>query len=109
MPRIGPPAAPTYIAPTLINSWANLGSGFQAAGYFKDADGIVHLAGMVTGGGNTSVFVLPAGYRPLTKHRFVVLANGALGYVDVQAGGNVFFTTGSPWVSLDGISFLAEA
>lgn len=99
---------PSYTAPTLINLWANLGSGFQEAGYYKDADGLVHLAGMVTGGGLTSMFVLPTGFRPLTKHRFAVLANGALGYVDILADGNVTLVAGAPWVSLDGISFLAE-
>jgi len=103
------PRVEAFIAPTLINSWTNLGAPYNSAGYFKDPFGIVHLRGMITGGAVPSVaFVLPAKYRPLAINVFTVVANNAFGRVDVDSGGNVNVNTGSnAFVSLDGITFRA--
>jgi hypothetical protein len=52
--------------PPFQNGWHNFGGGFSTGGFFKDALGIVHLKGNLTGGtGNgTTAFTLPEGYRP---------------------------------------------
>ncbi len=99
-----------WIAPTLLNSWVNFGGAFAAAGYYRDPLGIVRLKGLVNGGvAGSIIFNLPVGYRPAAQHIFAVIANNAIGRVDVRTG-DVFFDTGSSaFVSLSGISFRAEA
>ena len=49
--------------PDFQNTYANSGSGFETAAFYKDREGVVHLKGFVTGTG-TTIFHLPAGYRP---------------------------------------------
>lgn len=104
-----------WIAPTLLNSWANVGSGNEPAGYFKDPLGFMHLRGVVIGGANASVaFVLPAGSRPgsQTQHAAMLGTLAAGGGVEINpTTGNVtLFTTGtSTSVSMSGITFLQEA
>jgi S-layer family protein len=49
--------------PPFQNGWGNSG-GFGRAGFFKDALGIVHLKGTLSGPGNGTAFTLPEGYRP---------------------------------------------
>jgi hypothetical protein len=47
--------------------WTNEGSGFQAAGFYRDPFGTVHLQGevtRVTNGTDAVIFVLPPGYCP---------------------------------------------
>lgn len=109
------------IAPTLLNSWVNLGSTFAVAGYWKDANGRVHLAGVVKNGGVTSViFTLPVGYRPADgkDHIFAcqaskspgAIADHVTGEVYVNSNGDVapnFAATYNYYLSLDGISFQA--
>jgi hypothetical protein len=54
-----------FIAPTLLNSWVNYGSGFMNAGYMKDEFGFVHIRGTLKSGTfNNVAFTLPVGYRP---------------------------------------------
>lgn len=97
----------SWTAPSLLNSWADYGGGYNPAGYFKDSLGIVHLRGLVKDGTiGQAIFTLPAGYRPATGEVFVVISNAALGRADVIAAGNVVATTGNnAWFSLDGITF----
>jgi hypothetical protein len=98
--------------PTLAGSWTNYGSGYNPAGYRKDASGFVHLRGLVTGGSAVStIFTLPVGYRPAYRNLFMVQSVSAVGRVDVATNGVVEdqISAGSGWVSLDGITFLAEA
>lgn len=95
-----------WVAPTLINSWANSGGAYATAGYWKDPWGVVHLRGRVTGGAVPSdVFVLPADYRPQATQTFTVPG----GTVDVEANGSVRVLTGAVPYSLDSIAFRAFA
>lgn len=95
--------------PILSGLWVNYGLGFTPAGFYKDKMGRVHLRGLV-GGGSGEIFILPAGYRPAYQLIFCVVADNALGRVDVTAAGTVLFVVGSnAFVSLDGISFRAES
>lgn len=96
------------IAPTLLNSWVNLGSSYSAAGYCKAEDGVVRLKGNVKSGSGipTTIFTLPDGYRPSEILSFSVESNGAFGAVQISTNGNVQATVGSTTrLSLDGISF----
>ncbi len=103
---------PAFIAPTLINSWVNFGSGYQTAGYYKDGSGRVWLTGMIKDGTaipDTSLFVLPAGYRPVTSNLFVVNSNFTFGTVQVTPDGNVSIKAGTnAWLSFEGISFRTD-
>lgn len=83
------------------NGWQNFGGtggiGTESAAYWFDAEGDVHLQGFVKGGTalNTTVFVLPAAYRP----QQVVFRNtrsnsGNDGYVKVWPDGRVQVTSG---------------
>ena len=101
--------------PTLLNSWVNWGSGLQAAGY-KMVDGRgVKLRGLVKAGTvNTTIFTLPAGYRPALSEVFAV-QNGTTsgqGRVDVNSSGNVTQVSGvsgaSTFVGLSTILFYLD-
>jgi len=97
----------SVIAPTLLNSWVNYGSGFENAGYWKDAFGYVHLRGLVKNGTITAaIFTLPAAYRPSNAQIFATVANDAFARVTIDTAGNVQATVGSnAFFSLNGISF----
>lgn len=106
--------AENWIAPgSLLNSWANWGSGFNAAGYYKDPFGRVHLRGLMKNGtvatGSTGViFTLPSGYRPANVEIYPVVSNSVLGECRIEQDGDVVAYAGSNvWFCLDGISFRA--
>lgn len=86
----------SWTAPTLLNNWANFGAGWQPAGYLKDADGFVHLRGVITNAvgtlAGTNMFVLAAGYRPANTTPLSVLNMNGTGTIrlDVDSAGNVF-------------------
>lgn len=107
LPKSAGSLTPTWYAPTLLNSWANSGGANRVAGYCKDAMGIVHLRGVLTGGTNgTTIFTLPAGYRPASTEFFAVVANASFAPVVIQSDGTVMLTAGSPTLSLCGITFV---
>jgi hypothetical protein len=95
--------------PAFQNSWANYGNGFAEAGFYRDPIGFVHLKGIVTGGtSDSTIFTLPAGYRPPQTLAFSVAASsGSPGVedIDVYSNGNVFAFGSSDPVGLDGITF----
>lgn len=107
---------PGWIKPTLLNGWVNIGSGSSTAGYYKDALGHIHIRGIVTSGvSNSFVFKLPAGYRPKESRNFTGVYYGpssgvmsCLVAVGVEGTVIVVFDYPPNWISLDGISFLAE-
>lgn len=116
------------------DGWSNFDSQHSTAAYYKDSQGIVHLKGVVRGGGfydccyNTErgmIFLLPQGYWP-SEHRVFTAVSGsntAVGRIDIGRGGclateNIPSGTcgaavqavggSSGWITLDGISFRAE-
>lgn len=100
-------------APTLINSWSNVGTPDEDAGYYKFADR-VYIRGHLTGGAsNTIAFVLPVGYRPARVVEFMCFTtsggggSGGNSSASVDASGNVrlYMSGTSTDVSLDSISF----
>lgn len=100
----------TFIAPTLLNSWVNFdATTYNAAGFYKDSAGIVHLRGTVKSGVvGSAIFTLPAGYRPVREEIFACSTNNTIGRLDVAPTGDVTLPTGSNvYASLDGITFRA--
>ncbi len=101
--------------PGLLNSWANYDlGGFNGAGYYMDFMGTVHLRGLVKLGTVSytttgTIFLLPAGYRPLKELIYATAAADAFGQVRIGSNGEVRFVQGSnAWVTLEGITFRAE-
>ena len=99
--------------PTFGTNWANLG-GFEAAGFYKDPWGIVHIVGdfASAAGRSLTIFTLPAGYRPATQERFMVYANGdtgPYGTMRVDPNGAVnCFSCGTAQVVINGITFRTD-
>lgn len=102
---------PPTIAPTLLNSWVNGSpSNRQVAGYYKDSFGTVYLQGYLTGGtAGTVAFNLPAGYRPALGVEIAAASGGSGGRITVTNDGNVTIAVFTSFISLDGITFRAEA
>lgn len=119
--EVGAPGEPGFLSP----SWANYGSGYNTAGFYRDSMGRVHLKGLVkwapsepgwvlAGGdcGTAALFRLPAGYRPAATELHSVMRNNTLSRIHVLSNGNVALcesrdTYEGIWYSLDGISFRA--
>jgi hypothetical protein len=129
-PTLAPPPAETratYEVDQVIGTrwgWQSFGQGFADASYYRDSGGVVHLAGVVKsfGGGSDpnvtpnqcggiSIFALPPGDRPAQAHDFVLDSGGGYGRVNVAPNGQVSCIAGAgdKYVSLDGITFRAQA
>lgn len=79
------------IAPTLVNSWANVG-GYVSAGYRREA-GRVFLDGTVTGGAAAStITTLPVGYRPFAYVRGPGFQISPAGVITADTTGPLSFT-----------------
>jgi len=93
-------------------NWYSSAGIFSTPAYKKASDGIVTLKGLITGGtatSDTTMFTLPAGYRPAYRLIFEVANNNVAGRVDVLPTGEVrILTGGNTWLALDNISFVAE-
>ena len=100
-----------WVAPTLLNSWANYGSANYAnAGYMKDSLGFVHLRGSVKSGSlGYAIFTLPTGYKTNSKLTFAVHSNNTIGICTIDTDGSVYPSGSNAIFSLDGITFKAEA
>ncbi|UMY56002.1 hypothetical protein MLD56_06035 [Paenibacillus peoriae] len=113
---------PTWLTPTLLNGWTNRAPDLSQISYLKDSAGYIHIKGVAKPGAlNTSMFQLPAGYRPSLSIVAVVAANtdnahDVMGRINIGANGNVAMVpvvgitiTDTGWVSLDSLPpFLAE-
>lgn len=96
-------------APAFAGTWTHFDATnvYQKVSYYKGADGRVYLCGMAAAGTiNTTLFTLPAGYRPAANREFSVASNNAFGLVEVSSAGVVKPVVGNnSWVSLDTVSF----
>ena len=109
-PGLAPPEG--FQAPTFNAGWQNVGGGFQTAGFYKDPFGIVHLRGDVqrVSGADTTIFVMPVGYRPSALENFPAYGNGgtAAGVAIRATDGNVVLVAGDvAFIGLGGISYRA--
>lgn len=96
--------------PAFTSSWVNYGGTETPARFMKDPHGFVHLGGLIKLGTLTaSAFTLPAGYRPLSGHRWACMSSGALGYLILQSDGTVVpFSGSNVWFDLSPAIFRAE-
>lgn len=107
----------SWTAPTLLNAWAQV-AGWSTVGFRKDGQGFVHLRGRLTGGiAGTTIFTLPAGYRPGSGTMYFMCTATSSGdgiaandYISVGTDGTVKDQAdgGTNRIALDGITFLAE-
>lgn len=106
-----------------INSFANgwsyyngaYGNNVYAFSAWRKKTGVVYLRGLIAGGTvgfGVVMFTLPVGFRPSSGavKLFAVQSNNALARVDMHGDGAVKAEAGisNLYVSLDGISFLAD-
>lgn len=100
-----------FIAPTLSNGWVNYDSLHAQVGYMKDSLGFVHLRGLIKNGTlSAQVFLLPSGYRN-TKHlHFASMSTGNFAVVRIDTSGAITIsnTASTGYVTLDGITFMAD-
>jgi hypothetical protein len=94
--------------PGFQSSFRNDGDNEVAAGFYKDAFGVVHLKGIVVGGTTGTVFTLPPGYRP-AKNMLLLAWRAVPGSsaVVVFPNGNVDVQEGTSSLSLEGLSWRA--
>jgi hypothetical protein len=99
--------------PTLIAPYTNYGAPFHPVSYYKDPFGVVHLRGLLSTNGaaaNTTILVLPVGYRPsATEFQLSLYDSGAI-QINLSADGAVVRSTHHGpyvpgWFGLDGVSF----
>lgn len=105
-----------WVDATLVNSWVGDPS-FATPGFWRDDEGVVYLRGNVSGGTyGTTIFTLPAGFRPTAFRAFAVAQGCALyepvGTLNITSAGVVSapvvtsVQSGvSSYLSLDGVSF----
>jgi hypothetical protein len=106
-----------WTAASLQNAWVNFGSVYANAGFYKDANGFVHLRGLIKSGtaaGGTTLFTLPAGYRPAFTVAIVTFSSDGTVKttgIEVSNAGAVQIAStgaGNTYLALDGISFRAD-
>lgn len=81
----------SWIAPTLLNSWVNLGTVFQVAQYRRQGK-LITVRGIIKNGVitvNTVLFTLPVGYRPSTRRIFITDSATGDASLSVHDTGNV--------------------
>lgn len=97
--------------PAFANSWVDYNTGTRRAGFRKESNQVVRLYGMIKNGTvGSAAFTLPVGYRPVGPLLCSTMSGSAAGRVDVLTNGQVtpIGPSVNSWVSLDGITFLAE-
>jgi hypothetical protein len=104
---------PAQAITTFTPGWFDYNEATNPAGYYKDAFGIVHLTGSITGGPPPSyAFTLPAGYRAtgfFASGSSNANTTGSPCTIVLFLTGDVFVESGcnGAQVGLDGITFLA--
>lgn len=118
MPLSNPavPVQEIWQTPTLTNGWIHYGSDgtgtYNAASYWRDSFGVVHLRGLIKSGTIAqAAFTLPAGYRPPARELFLTFSgnpNPIYGRLDIAPNGQVLpWFGGNAYFSLDGVTFRA--
>ena len=94
-----------------VNGWVDFDTNlYGPAGYRKLSNGLVVLRGLVKNGSAAGIATLPAGYRPGIQLLFCVYTSpNTPCRMDISTAGGISHTGGSSvWISLDGITFIAE-
>jgi hypothetical protein len=89
-------ALPTaWTAVTFTNSWVNYGGAFQTCQYRKVGD-TVQLRGLCKSGtAGTSMFTLPAGFRPPASINFTAESNAVFATITITTTGTVVCAGGT--------------
>jgi hypothetical protein len=100
-------------SPALLNDWVNYAPTSAPFGYFKDPFGIVHLRGTVKEmtSAYSSIFVLPAGYRPLKNLYFPTTCGTSASLFYVGSDGTLSTDASCPattFLIFEGATFRAE-
>ena len=75
---------------------------------YKLPNNIIKLSGLINCTLNKSICILPENCRPKGRLIFTTMMNDQLIRVDILTDGNILpIGSGSGWLSLDGISFVA--
>lgn len=108
-------SAPSPVRPSWSNfqynsGWADYSGGYSTGAYTITSSGVVILKGLTNrvSGSNAVIATLPVGYRPSERLIFEAGNNGSA-RVDISTDGAISFvygSSGSTWVSLEGISFI---
>lgn len=98
--------------PAFENNWVNFAGGFTVASFAKDAIGRVWIRGLVKdGNANTTVFTLPAGYRPTADIvRIILVNNNVIGRYIIQSDGSVIVNVlggANAWATITAV-FIAD-
>ena len=103
-----------WTSPTLLNSWANVGSGNHPLQYRKGLNGLVTIEGAVSGGTNNPIMSLPTAYRPtsnvITAILVVTGGGNAAGYISIGSNGDVIvrnLADGAPSSAFFSVSYYA--
>lgn len=96
--------------PAFQGAWVNFDTTvYRGLRYWKDSQGMVHIEGVVKSGVVPStIFILPAGYRPGAALVFPAHTNSGHGQVDVAATGNVIAQTGGNTLFAVSVHFRQE-
>ena len=89
------------------SGWANYGGSYQT-GQVKKVGDLVFLRGLVYRftGTSVSIATLPVGYRPPAQCLIGVLTNTGIGRIDIQADGQIVWSSGgTDWIQLDTVFF----
>jgi hypothetical protein len=104
--------APTVHSLTFGTGWGVSGFSAREPAFSKDAQGYVHLQGAAArlSGSESLIGTLPAGDRPSSLvYLTVYTAFDHLGTIVIDEAGEIVFRSGeASFVSLEGVSFLAE-
>jgi hypothetical protein len=98
--------------PQFMNDWSNFGSDTATAAFYKDAQGVVHLKGTLTGSNDaTAVFFLPTGFRPSQIWEYPSLGVSASASIGVFPNGEVRAVCNVSGCNptINGITFRAES
>ncbi len=96
---------PAWVGLSYANSWTDFGGGYQTGQYSKDGTGRVWLRGLIKAGTltfGTTLFTLPAGFRPALLQSvigFIISSGGVITpqQIDITAAGvAILQTSGSP-------------
>ena len=106
--------SPVLHTAALSTGWGHFGGAYGVVQYRKDAEGFVHINGLIketTASSSPTMLVLPSGYRPLKREVFVVIAGSSGNRVDILPHGVMLRMDGTrslnEWTSLNNIKFYA--
>ena len=100
-------------AATLLNGWVNNGGVVAPVSFYKDREERVYLSGTMRNGifaANTTLFILPVGYRPEFSEFFSVHNNNTSTQIRVDSNGVVSLwgpANNNSGLCVSGISFRA--